>query len=150
MQNLTISNNVLSIISGISKARSRSLRLEHLVMISLLILLSWFIGPLLPSVFFSSLLSLKNQIVNVEIPSIEIHVFSSISNLCFSNLSVRLVFLQQIYRKNTKGFREITNTRQENNHKENSAVQMKMNKSKINKKVGSNLAVVTKLILSDS
>ena len=38
----------------------------------------------------------------------------------------------------TKGFRAIANTRQENNHKENNGVQMKMNKSKINKKVGSN------------
>ena len=89
---------------------------------------------------YSSLLSLKNQIVNVELPSMYFHQFP-ISVI--SNLSVCSVFLQQIYRKNTKGFRVITNTRQENNYKENSVVQMKMNKSKINKKVGSNLAVIT-------
>ena len=77
--------------------------------------------------------------------SLYLHQFSNLryfQSVCFQ------VFLQQIYRKNTKGFRAITNTRQENNYKENSAVQMKMNKSKINKskinqKVVLNLAVVT-------
>ena len=36
----------------------------------------FFKRPLLPSVFYSSLLSLKNQIVNVELPSLYFHRFS--------------------------------------------------------------------------
>ena len=60
-------------------------------------------------------------------------IFIDFQSLLFS-ISLCYVFLQQIYKKNTKGFRAITNTRKENNHKENCAVQMKINKTKINKK----------------
>ena len=68
-------------------------------------------------------------------------IFINFQSLLFP-ISLLSLFAANI--KNTKGFRAITNMRQENNYKENSAVQIKMNKSKINKKVGSNLAVVTR------